>query len=225
MQSELDTIIQHISNSINKLTISKITDLPKWINFLEYMMDTLNIKDNCRKTYILLRMIDIPILSYIWLNVVPASPFNVPFEMIIYMIEEKYLTYGKFHLANSRFAFREQYADESIENYCQTIRRLIKFNCGPDANKILLYRFITGITSLEVRELLSAVPNLTLYNAVITALDIESKLVDSSIKNLISEEKNMNLLNELETEERTLNRESSIIDDIRGKFIENLLIL
>ncbi|KAI4473916.1 hypothetical protein M0802_015879 [Mischocyttarus mexicanus] len=147
------------------------TDFLTWFNFFEFIVDYLRIE---KKNFFLLTMLEPQVCDYIKSQIQPVSPFHLPYEMIICILEEKYSNYGKFLITYIRFTCRVQYIGESVTHFYEALKKLIyTYNCGPDANDILMEHFINGLKNNEIKEELKNISNLSPKIALYIARNME----------------------------------------------------
>lgn len=167
-QEEFDNFVSHLIDKFNPETMNFL----EWLNLFEFTMDLLHTTE---KNVYLLNMLDFSPYNYIWTRVNPVDPLEIPYEILVSMLQEKYSPYDAYYSAYVRLKYRFQILGESVEHYYETIKKLTyKWNCGPQVNSILLIIFVSGLRSQETRTMLQTIPNLTLETALFIAKYMEN---------------------------------------------------
>ncbi|KAI4476683.1 hypothetical protein M0804_013404 [Polistes exclamans] len=101
LQEDLENFGLRLLEKFNPETMEFL----QWQNLLEFTIDLLDI---VHKNFFLLNMLDEAPLTYISINVNPTNPFELPYEMLISMLEEKYSPHGVYLSTYIRLCSRVQ---------------------------------------------------------------------------------------------------------------------
>ncbi|KAI4473670.1 hypothetical protein M0804_015241 [Polistes exclamans] len=144
-----------------------------WLNKFEYVMDVIGVPDK-KKVKFFNEMIDNNVH-----NIVKQNYFSVQFSKLSYEnIISYYLRYFdssyKNDLHRKRFMCRNQYEQETIENYANSLRQIYnKCNFEIDQEKVLCEQFVNGIRENDTRIHLNKTPGLSFDEMVTKAIEFD----------------------------------------------------
>ncbi|KAI4476828.1 hypothetical protein M0804_013272 [Polistes exclamans] len=155
---------------------SRWMEFLQWLNNFEFIVDFLYVTDD-KKVEFLLNMVQPFVLIKIQNQVSPFDPFNLPYELLICILEQMFSHFHRESAFRFRFNNRDQIYGESVKHYALALEKLInQSNLKTNTRENLLKRFIKGLRNKQAySEILKQGKDLTLDGAINIAQKFEDK--------------------------------------------------
>lgn len=171
----MDGMIELVKRGMNLLSRFEPieVDFLKWLNCFEFVADFLEVTEETEAEF-LLYMLEPSVYEILALLVTPYDPFEFSYKELISMLEQTYSYFRGDAAAEYRFKNRKQMYGENVSHYANALTLIIN-ECSSDfyTTENLINQFIHGLILEESRTRLLQEQNLTYYNAVLIAQEIE----------------------------------------------------
>lgn len=149
----------------------------EWLNRLEYVAEFIEVPD-CRMAEFLVMMVDKDVNDLLKKIKIYDGFSEFPYNKIVQVYHNYFeLPSDEIEIYRKCFSCRNQYIEETIENYGATLERMYE-KCGydNDRDEMLRKQFIKGINDPEVRYYLRNISLVKFDNVVQMALKLQSSL-------------------------------------------------
>ncbi|KAI4476850.1 hypothetical protein M0804_013294 [Polistes exclamans] len=143
-----------------------------WLNKLEYVADLVRLP-NKKMVEFFNNMVDQNVHTSVKTKFLTVNFSELTYEQIIDYYLRYFATDDETNSYRNRFICRNQYAEETIENYANRLRNIYEkcYYISPPEEKLLCERFINGILDNDLRNLLKGLSCLSFNEMVQFSVD------------------------------------------------------
>ncbi|KAI4476849.1 hypothetical protein M0804_013293 [Polistes exclamans] len=170
--NRITTYIQPALTMINFYNQNKEGIFYLWLNKFEYVADFVKVP-NKKMVEFFNNMVDQNVHTSVKTKFLTVNFSELTYEQIIDYYLRYFATDDETNLYRNRFICRNQYEEETIENYANRLRKIYNM-CGYESNpeeRLLCERFINGMLDNDLRNLLKGLSCLSFDEMVQFAVD------------------------------------------------------